>query len=173
MEVLARLLEEDSQWVNREFSTAIYLTLLAEFYASSGQTEKAEETAENLAEMLDGWLGRSGDVEPAKIKEKPMFGSWEAMNGDRPPSAVYVGVHNAACGFAKIGLFPAAERLFRIRWDWGRMPTAYGEALYLLSCWRNRGDKDEIIRLRDQCTRLSPEDLKRFAPEVAEVLEGL
>ena len=173
LESMARLLEEDPNWANREFATVTYLTQMAEFYASTGQTAKMEETAENLVGMLDEWLGRVGDVQPVSPEERPLFGSWEAHDADRPPSAVYIGVHNAACAFARAGLFPAAERLFRIRRDRGRMPTAYGEALFLLSCWRNRGDRDEIIRLHSQCTRLSPEDLKEFAPEIADLVTAI
>ena len=167
---MALLLEEDPNWANKEFATVTYMTQRTEQYASTGQTDKIEELAGKLTAFLDDWLKRVGEVQPVQPRDRPLFGSWEAHNANRPPSAVFIGVHNAACGFAKIGLFPAAERLFRIRWEWRRMPTAYGEALFLLSCWRNRGDRDEIVRLLDQCTRLTPEDLKEFAPEIADIV---
>ena len=170
LEAMAKLLEEDPQWANQQFAYVTYMTQLAEFYASTDKPERMEETAEALVRELDDWLGRVGDVQPVRPEDRPLFGSWQAINADRPPSAVFIGVHNAACAFAKIGLFPVAERLFRIRWEWGRMPTAYGEALFLLSCWQNRHDKGEIVVLLDQCTRVSPESLKEFAPEVAEIV---
>jgi hypothetical protein len=48
--------------------------------------------------------------------------------------------------FAKAGRSPAAERLFRIWLEYrGRPLNACGEALFLLSCWRNGHSKDEII----------------------------
>ena len=170
LEAMASLLEEDPGWRNREFAGVTYMTLLVDFYGATGQVDKVNEAGKNLESVLDEWLARSGDVQSVRPKDEPLSGSWQGINADRPPTAVLIGVHNAACAFTRLGLFPAGERLFRIRWDRGPMPTAYGEALFLLSCWRNRQSKDEIIHLLDQCTRVTPMDLRKFAPEVADVV---
>jgi len=49
--------------------------------------------------------------------------------------------------------------------------TAYGEAQYLLSCWQNRRNKDEILNWLDASQRLTPQNLKRFAPDLIDVVK--
>lgn len=100
-----------------------------------------------------------------------MLGSWAQLNADRPPSAVFIGIHNAACAFTRAKQFPVAERLFRILQEKGRTMTAYGEAQYLLSCWQNRRNKDEILNWLDASQRLTPQNLKRFAPDLIDVVK--
>jgi len=172
LEAMAALLEEDAEWPSLEFASVTYVSLLVEFYGATGQTGKVEETGENLERMLDDWLQRVGDAKIVGLEEKPLFGSWQAINADRPPAAVFVGVHDAACEFAKAGRFPAAERLFRILQDRGRTMTDYGEALFLLSCWRNGRSKDEIIRMLSRSKKISPEYLVHIAPEMADVVRN-
>jgi tetratricopeptide (TPR) repeat protein len=170
LDAMAGLLDEDPRWRNREFAVVTYSTLLVEFHTATGQTDKVDETGRNLERMLDDWLERVGDPRPLAPEEKPLLGSWQALNADRPPSAVFVGVHNAACEFAKAGRYAAAERLFRILRDRERTITAYGEALFLVSCWQNRHNKEEVLVLLDQSKRLRPEDLREFAPEIVDVV---
>ena len=49
--------------------------------------------------------------------------------------------------------------------------TAYGEAQYLLSCWENRCDKDEIIEKLNVSQKLTLQNLKRFTPKLIEVVK--
>jgi hypothetical protein len=170
LQAMADLLEEDPHWQNREFTNATYLKLLVSLHSATGQSDRVHAAAEKLVKMLDGWLERVGDPPPVAAEEKSLFGSWQYANEDRPPSAVFVSVHNAACEFAKAGLFADAERLFRIQQSRGRTLSEYGEALFLLSCWRSTQDKAEVIRLLDH-SKLSPDQLKRVAPEIVELVK--
>lgn len=170
LEAISVLLEEDPHWPNRQFASATHQEILVSLFAATGQDDKAQAAAEKLVRTLDGWLDRVDNLPTVAPKDEPVFGSWRYANQDRPPSAVFVIVHDAACEFAKAGLFGEAERLFRIQQSRGRTITEYGEALFLLSCWRNTHDKAQIIRLLDQ-SKLSPDQLKRFAPEILNVVK--
>ena len=173
LEAMAALLEEDAEWPSLEFASVTYVSLLVEFYGATGQTGKVEETGENLERMLDDWLQRVGDAKIVGLEEKPLFGSWQAINADwAPANGFSVGVNHAACEFAKAGRFPAAERLFRIWLEYRGQPlNAYGEALFLLSCWRNGHSRDEIIHMLGESKRLTPEYLVDIAPEMADVVK--
>ncbi len=171
LEAMASLLNEDSQWPSQEFASVTYSTLLVGFYAATGQTDKLEETAANLEGLLDDWLTRVGDAQLVRLEGMPLFGSWQFFKVDWPPAnGLSVGMVNAACELAKAGRFPAAERLFRIQRDRGRTLNEYCEALFLLSCWRNRHNRDEIICLLDESHSLTAEYLIEVAPEMADVV---
>ena len=170
LNAMEKLLAEDRAWGNREFAAVTFRTLLVDFYNAKGQADKVANTGEALQGQLDDWLRRAGDAEGA-TPGRPLPGSWAQLNADRPPTAVFIAVHNAACAFTKAKQFPVAERLFRVLLEKRRTVTAYGEANYLLSCWENRGNKDEIVDWLDASKRLTPKKLKRFAPELIDVVK--
>jgi hypothetical protein len=173
LEAMASLLKEDPQWPSQDFASATHKTLLVQFYAATGEMNKVEETAENLERELDDWLTRMGDARLVRPKERPLFGSWQYFNaGWLPATALSVAMVNAACEFAETGRFPAAERLFRVQWNRGRTLNEFCAALFLLSCWRNRHNRDEIICLLDESQSLTPEYLMEVAPEMADVVRG-
>ncbi len=171
LESMASLLKEDPQWANQAFARVTHRALLVRFYAATGQPEKIEETGRDLEWLLNGWLDRVGDPRMTRSEGEPLLGSWQSFIADRPAAAVFIGVHNAACEFAKAERFESGERLFRILRDRGRTITRYGEALFLQSCWRNRHDRDEIIRLLDESKSLTREYLIEVVPELADVVE--
>ena len=122
--------------------------------------------------MLDDWLKRVSDFKIVPREEKPLIGSWEGFNGDSPPDQDFsTAVGTAAFRFARNGRFPAAERLFRMVLAYcGRPLGDDGEAMFLLSCWRNGHSKEEIRRMLGESKVLSPDHLIEMAPEMAEVV---
>ena len=171
LEAMASLLEEDPQWPRQEFASATYKTLLVQFYAAAEQMGKVEQTAEDLERELFEWLTRVGDARRAEPKERPLLGSWQYFSTGWPPAtALSVAMVNAACEFAETGRFRAAERLFRVQWNRGRALNEYCAAVFLLSCWRNRHNRDEIICLLDESQSLTVEYLIGVAPEMADVV---
>jgi hypothetical protein len=142
-----------------------------QFYAKTGQMDNLEETSKNLEKELNDWLTRIGDARPVSTEEEPLFGSWHSFNVARlPMSALSVAVANAAAEFAENDRFPAAERLFRLIWNQGQTLNDYCSALFLQSCWRNRHDTDEIVRLLDESQSLTAEYLIEVAPQMADVV---
>ena len=169
LEGMAELLEEDAMWQNMDFAHMTYMSLLVQFYGAAGQNDQLEKVVERLVSALDAWLQRVSDA-PSSERREPLFGSWDYINADRPPSGVFVGTHNAACAFAKVARFFIAERLFRILLDRGRTLSDYGEALFLQSCWRNRGSREEINRMLSKSMKILPEYLIHVAPEMTDVV---
>lgn len=145
---------------------------LSVFYHASGQADKLAQTKEDRGQELDDWLHRAGDTTDAIPEEEHLLGSWAQLNADRPRSAVFVGVCNATCAFAKAKQFPIAERLFRVLQEKGRPATGCGEALFLLSCWENRHSRDEIVDWLCTSVTLTIKDLKRFVPELIDAVTG-
>ncbi len=169
LNAIEELLAEDQSWSNREFAAATYSTLLVDFYNVSEQRDKLAQTEGTLEKELDDWLGRAGDVEDAP--EGPLLGSWDQLNADRPPAAIFIAINNTACAFTRAKQFPDAERLFRILLERNRILNAYGQAQYLQSCWGNRRNKDEIVDWLDGSKQLNPQNLKRFAPSLIDVVK--
>jgi hypothetical protein len=171
LEAMASLLEEDAQWGSEEFASATYKTLLVQFHAATGQIDKVKETADELERELDDWRARMVDARLVRPKERPLFGSWQYFNaGWLPVPALSVATVNAACEFAETGMFPAAERLFRGQWNRGQTLNEYCAALFLLSCWRNRHNRDEIIGLLNESHSLTAEYLIEVAPEMGDAI---
>lgn len=169
LKAIEKLLAEDRAWGNREFAAATFSTLLLGFYNAKGQADKVATIVDVLQEQLDDWFRRAGDAQDAP--GGPLLGSWDQLNADRPPAAVFIAVNNAACAFARAKQFLVAERLFRVLLAKRRTLNAYGEAQYLLSCWENRRNKNEIVDRLDASQKLTPQNLKRFAPELIDVLK--
>ena len=117
---------------------------------------------------LDEWLGQAKI--PEEAIQEPLLGSWTQLNGDRPPTAVFTATHNSACAFARAKQFRVAECLFRILIEEQRTLTTYAEALYLLTCWENRGDKSEICDLLHVSKVLTAKKLVEFIPELTTVV---
>lgn len=164
-----RLLEEDPTWCNRGFATACFHTLLLEHHTAKGEKDNVERAQAALESHLTEWLAR---VLPAGTTpgEQPILGSWAQLNQQRPPSAVFIAVNNAACSLARAGLYAPAERFFRVRLDYGMRLNAYCEAHYLLACWGNRHDREEVRALFDASAQLTAEKVARFVPELSHVL---
>jgi hypothetical protein len=181
LDAMASLLEEDAGWLGRPYATVIYQIRLFEFYAAIGEMDKANEIAEDIERIIDDWLQRVGgphEWSEAKWTQvgKPLLGSWQyflTWIEDMTPAAQFSSVVNiAACHFAINRRSPAAERLFRL-WlgNTGRRLNGYTEALFLLSCWLNRHDKDEIKRMWSESqTNCAVGYTVGIAPELAEVL---
>jgi hypothetical protein len=168
LEVMETLLSEDPGWPNREFPTITWYSLLVELYGAQGQVERTRQVGNELIWHLDDWLGSTTNF--GGDGQTPLLGSWEYINGDwLPPS---VAVHNAACSFAKANEFNTAEQLFRRHLKEKPFPTPYGEALFLLSCWENRHNKDEIQDALNSSAYLTYQDLQKFTPSLAAVLEN-
>jgi hypothetical protein len=173
LEALAALLEEDREWPGWEFANATHKTILVQFHGATGQAAKVEETAEDLAREVLAWHARVGDAEVATRAERPLFGSWRFFVADWPADArLPVAMVNAACELAGAEQFVAAERLFRPHWHGGRGLNAWCAADYLLTCWRNRHDGEEVRRLLQESESLTAERLAELAPELAEVVRG-
>ncbi|MBI5669468.1 MAG: hypothetical protein HZC41_15805 [Chloroflexi bacterium] len=167
---LEALLSEDPLWVNRDFATATVSTLRVEYYAALGQYEQVAMESEALDRYLDDWLGRL-QRPLVKTFRQSLLGSWEMLNATRPPEAIFIAIHNAACALVIGRQFVEAERLFRLVLDEQREGmTAYSTALYLLACWHNRHSKDEIRDLLSSFQNVTLRDVLKFAPELAEAL---
>ena len=110
--------------------------------------------------------------EHVEILVRMTIGRWDQLNADRQPTAVFIAINNAACALTKAKQFPVAERFFCALLEKGRTLNAYGEAQYLLSSWENRRDKDEILDWLDASRRLTPQNLKRFAPGLVDVVKN-
>jgi hypothetical protein len=172
LDATAGLLEEDAEWPGQQFATVTHKEQMFEFYAAIGETDKENEIAVDIERVLDDWLRRVDDAKIVSSEGKPLFGSWQSFTEDRPPTLGFsVAVHDAACKFARNGRFPAAERLFRVWLDYRGSPlNDYGEALFLLSCWRNGHSNEEIRRMLGESKTISPGYLVQIAPEMAEVI---
>ena len=111
-------------------------------------------------------LAPSGEV----IDHSGLVGSWSALNADRAARSVYIAVHNAACVFTKVGEDSAAEGLFRTVIKSGHPITAYGNALFTLSCWRSRRNVEEV---RTMCrdAELTLEQIQAYVPELREAID--
>jgi hypothetical protein len=163
------LLLEDTAWPNRDFAAATFRTLMINFYGVQGKTNKVVEEADQLVRELDAWLSHArGATETTH--EEPLLGSWDQLNGSRPPAAVYVAIHNAAIALAETKQFDHAERLFRARLDERRALTSYGQSQYVLACWENRHDTEEIKTLLQQFGGIPSDKLKQWAPALNEAL---
>jgi pentatricopeptide repeat protein len=168
LDTMETLLSEDPGWSNREFATITWYTLLVEFYGAQDQVERTHQIGNELIQYLDDWLGSTTNF--VGNGQTPLLGSWEYINGDwLPPS---VAVHNAACAFAKAKEYGAAEQLFRRMLKEKPIPTPYGEALFLLACWENRHNIDEIRNALNSSAFLTYQDLQKFTPSLAAVLEN-
>lgn len=66
--------------------------------------------------------------------------------------------------------FSLAERLFNIVLDNGYPLTAYAEAQYIVACWNNRGDKNEIRDLLSASRTIKLQELLHHAPELEAVV---
>lgn len=173
LEAMARLIGEDSQWPSQDFASVTHKTLLVAFYSATGQMDKMEETGEGLERMLGDWLQRIGNAKIVRLKEQPLFGSWNSFTADwSPVTGLSVGLNSAACVFAEIGKYPVAERLFRTWMDYQkRSLNDYCQALFLQSCWHNRHNRDEIMCLLSEAKNISAPYLVEIAPEMADVLK--
>jgi len=171
LNAIEKLLTEDKTWGNRDFAAVIFKTLLVKYYSSRGEADKVASTGEILQRQVNDWLARVGDAEEV-TPDRPLLGSWAQLNMHRPPTAIFTAINNAACTFAKAKRFPAAERFFCVLLNKRRTLNAYGEAQYLLSCWENRRNKDEIVDWLDRSKKLTPKALKRFAPELVDVVKA-
>ncbi len=171
LNAIEKLLSEDRTWSNRDFAAVTFKILLVKYYSARGESDRVASTGEALQRQINDWLGRVGDIEGA-TPERSLLGSWSQLNADRSPTAVFIGINNAACAFTKAKQFSVAERLFRVLLDKRRNLNAYGEAQYLLSCWKNRRDKDEIVDWLDRSKKLTPKALKRFASELVDVVKA-
>lgn len=163
------LLGEDSTWSNRDFAATTFRTLRINFYDVQGKTNKVVQEGNQLMRDLDAWLNHARGVAET-THEEPLLGSWDQLNKNRPPSAVYVALHNAAIALVETKQFHHAERLFRIRLEAGCALTSYGQSQYLLACWENRHDKDEIGALQQQFSGIPADKLKLWAPALSEAL---
>ena len=173
LEAMARLIEEDPQWPTQQFASVTYKQQLFALYAVTGEMDKADETAEDLERLLDDWLQQIGDAKIVTAEEKPLMGSWYSFTADWPPAnGLSVGLHNAAVAFARTGRYSAAEQMFHKWMDYrGRALNDYGQALFLRSCWHNRHNRDEIIRMLDESKDIiSTGYLIDVAPEMADVI---
>jgi hypothetical protein len=168
---MKKLLAENGTWNNREFATAIFLTLLVEFYNTKGQVDKVAATGKVLQGQLDDLLRRADDTKGTIPEVKPLLGSWTQLNADRSPTSVFIAINNAACAFTRVKQFSIAEQLFHVLLDRDRTLNAYGEALFLLSCWKNRHNKNEILNQLTACKKITPEKLKKFAPELIDIVQ--
>lgn len=169
LQSIEAVLSEDSTWLNRNFATVTYTTLLITFYAGLGQSEQIGRRVEDLELYLGEWQRHF--QKSAVRTEYPLLGSWEQLNADRPPEAIYTAIHNAACALVIAKQFVKAERLFRIVLDEQREGmTEYSKALYLLACWNNRRNKDEIRDLLHGFQNLTLPQVSKFAPELTDVL---
>jgi hypothetical protein len=164
LKALDDLLEEDSAWTNYDFAEVTFRTILIDFYNGTGQTGLLHHTASQMIRYLDKWDSQP-PAQPAT--SGLLLGSWEQINSGLGAQALPVAVHNAACALALTDLTSQAEVLFRKIIQQGDLPTSYGQALFLLSCWKNRHDRQEIKELLTTFKRLTPEKLLKFAPEIA------
>ncbi len=171
LNAMETLLAEDPSWHNGEFAAITHMTLFLEFCKATDRTEDMARIGQELQERLDHCLSRSGDLEDT-ASEPSLLGSWEQLNADRPRAAVYIAATNAACAFKAAEQFLVAERLFRLLEGKGRTLNAYGQARYLLSCWQNRRDKNELIQRLGASQVLTRSRLKQFAPELGDVLKA-
>lgn len=163
------LLGEDATWPNRDFAATTFSTLKVNFYDKLGKTDKAVQESDHLMRDLDAWLSHAREVAET-THEEPLLGSWDQLNADRPSSAVYVAIHNAAIALVETKQFNHAERLLRIRLEAGHPLTSYGQSQYLLACWENRHDKEEIQALLQQSGGIPADKLKLWAPALSEAL---
>lgn len=166
---LEAVLSEDPLWANRDFAKVTFTTLLLEFYGAQGLSEKAGTYVKNLERDLKEWLLRY--QRSATFSGIALLGSWEQLNATRPSGAILIAIHNAACELAKAKYFIEAERWFGIvlNEDPGGM-TDYSKALYLLACWNNRRNKNEIHALLNMFRDLPIRQVLKFAPELQIVL---
>lgn len=166
---LEAVLSEDPLWINRDFATVTWITLLIEFYTALGQSEQVARQVEALDRYLGGWLARL--QRPVVWTVEPLLGSWAQLNADRQPGWIFVAIHNAACALVVARQFVDAERLFRIVLEERREGmTTYSKALYLLACWNNRRNKDEIRELLFGFQPVALQHILKFAPELTEAL---
>lgn len=173
LERLADLLLEDPQWHHRDFARITYLTYLLNLYAATEQSENVDSVEQQIASELGDWLERYGNSEAIQ-HPMPLLGSWEYVNDDWTSStALSVCVHDVACACAAAGRYATAERFFHIQRDrfGARSLSAYGESMFLLSCWHNRYDKEEVTKLFEQSKHVDLEQIERFAPVVASVVK--
>lgn len=167
---IENLLLEDPTWTNHDFATVTFSTLLIDFYNAQNQSERVFKIGEDVVLYLDEWLSRYQRSEI--MIEKPLLGSWDQLNEDRSPEAIFIAIHNAACALTRAKQFSGAERLFRICLNERPNLTSYSEALYLVTCWENRHSKNEIRDLLHEFKRVTPQHLLRLAPELIAALEG-
>ncbi len=171
LNAIADLLSEDAAWPNRNFAAATFRTLMINFYGAQGKTDNVADEADHLVRELDQWLNRAHCVKDT-APEEPLLGSWDQLNAIRPPSAVYVAIHNAAIALVETRQFDRAERLFRALLDEGRTLTPYGQSQYALACWENRHDKEEARALLQEFDGIPFDKLRQWAPALIEVLTG-
>lgn len=170
LDALEELIAEDKEWANYNFAVATLKTLQIEYYNAIGEYERVLETSLSVESDLDKWLRwvrQSGERCQAS---ELLLGTWEQLNANRPPKAVFVATHNAACALARVKHFRAAERAFRMLVSEGYTITAYGQALYVLSCWENRHDRSEVRELLRECKGITPKTLEKFTPQLIDVL---
>lgn len=169
LRLLEALLSEDANWVNRDFATVTMYTLRIEYYAALEQPEQIARETEALDRYLADWLGR---LQRPLVWAMGLLGSWEDLNAARPSGFISVAIHNAACALAVARQFVKAEGYFRmVLAERPQGMTAYSKSLYLLACWHNRGSRDEIRDLLSGFQHFTLQDVLKFAPELAEVLE--
>lgn len=170
LRALEDLLKEDSAWTNHDFAEVTYRTLLIDFYNGTGQTSLLHHTAGQLVQYLDEWSSQ-----PLTQTTTPdlLLGSWEQINADKGAKALPIAVHNAACALALTDLTSQAEALFRKYIQQADLPTSYGQALFLLSCWKNRHDRQEIKNLLNSFKELTTERLLKFAPELVALADEI
>jgi hypothetical protein len=168
---LEAVLSEDPLWANRGFAKVTFTTLRLEFYDAQGLSEKAGKYVKNLERDLKEWLQRC--QKSATFSGISLLGSWEQLNATRPPGAIFIAIHNAACAFVVAKYFIEAERWFEIvlSEDQGGM-TDYSKALYLLACWNNRHNESEIHDLLHKFQDLPIPQVLKFAPELRKVLDA-
>ncbi len=159
---IADVLSEDPAWVNCDFAMVTLKTLLIEFYNAQGQGVKARDAGEEVVRFLDGWLEQIQASE--RVIQEPLLGTWDQLNADRPPTSVFVATHNAACALAIAKQFTIAEHLFRILLDGHSAFTPYAEALYLLACWENRHDRNEVRALLQNSQSQTSKFIHQYAP---------
>ena len=91
------------------------------------------------------------------------------MNAPRAgDGGLRVAMINAAVQLAQVGMHPVAERLFRRQWRDGKGLNRWCAGWFLVTCWRLRHDREEIVHLLSQSAGVKPGFLAEFAPELAE-----
>lgn len=160
------VIAEDPNWGNLPFMKTTLLELQVAYLSASRQATQVSAVSQSLVASVLTWIEAADDVAAVPQAERPLLGSWEQLNAMRTPRAVFIAMHNAACVLAEAGLFAEAEALFDLLLERNETITAYGEALYLLSCWQRRGHVGEIIDYLSTSKIVTPAALAKFAPAV-------
>lgn len=173
LDLLDALLAEDDQWNGHDFALATSLELQIEWAGAREDRDGLARLAERQKQVLGAWRTRI-DSMGSRPLENPILGSWSQLNttwDSQAMDSLNVATHNGACALVVAQSYPEAEQLFERYLETNPQGmSTYSTAMYLRSVWANRHDVDEVRSLLLRVERVTPNEIVRFAPDLAGVV---